>query len=108
DTAALRERVRVAHQHGHAAAFARPETGGALVKHAHVVGRERASFGKTDDFKRVKAQINAAGNRNIEIARHERGTGVGRGQQRTGARAVHSVAAAFQIKLIADAPGDGV
>ena len=98
----------MAHEHDHAAAFARPESGGAFVEDAHLVGRERAGLGKTDEFKRVKAQVNAAGNRDIEIARRERGTGVGNGEQRTGARAVHGVAAAFQIKLIADAPGDGV
>ena len=106
--AALRDGVFVAHQHHHAAAFARPEAGRALIKHAHVVGRERTRLGEADNLKRVEAQVHAAREGDFKIAGHERRAGVRDGEQGTGARAVHGVAATFQIKLIADAPGDGV
>ena len=65
-------------------------------------------LGEAHHFERVEAQIHAAGEGHVEIARDEGRTGVGDGQQRAGAGAVHRVAAALQIELIADAPGDGV
>ena len=104
----LRQRVLVPHERDKSAAFARPEARRALVEHAHVVRRERADLGEAGQFKRIETEIHAPGQRHIEITAGERRTGVRDGKQRGRARAVHGVAAAFEIKLIADASGDGV
>ncbi|HXJ00537.1 MAG TPA: hypothetical protein VNH44_04895 [Micropepsaceae bacterium] len=69
------------HQHDHAAAFTRPKTGGPLVIDAHLVGRERARLGKADDLEGIEAQINSAGNGNVEVARRQGRTGVRNGEQ---------------------------
>ena len=104
----LRDRVLVPHQHHKAAALARPEARRAPVEDAHFVGGQRAGFRKTDDLEWVEAQIHAARQRNIQVAARQRRAGICHREQRGSARAVHRVTAAFEIELIADAPGDGV
>src|ERR1035437_128066 len=98
----------MAHQGDESAAFARPESCGALVEYAHFLGGESAGLGEADEFEGVEAQIDTARESGIEIAAGEAGAGVGDRQQGRGASPIDSVSAAFEIKLVADAPGDGV
>src|ERR1035438_3747310 len=108
DAAALCQGVFMAHQGDKSAAFARPESRGALVEDAHLFGGESAGFGEADEFEGVEAQIDTARESGIEIAAGEAGASVSDRQQGRGAGPINSVSAAFEIKLIADAPGDGV
>src|SRR5258705_13457155 len=68
DSAAQGQRVLLAHQNDEAATFSRPETGGALVENAHLIGSQSACFGKADQLERVEAQVHAAGKGNVQVA----------------------------------------
>ena len=98
----------MAHQHHHAAAFARNEASGALVVDPHLIGRERAHLGEAHQFKGINADVHPAGDGDVEIAAEQLVAGLGHSEQGGAAGAIHAVAAAMEIEVIADAAGDGV
>src|SRR5947209_13203220 len=100
--------VFMAHEHNHAAAFARPEAGGLSVKDAHLVARESAEAGEAGKLERIEAEIDAASDGDVYVATVQSGACSSHGQQAGSAGAINGVAAALEIKVVADAAGDGV
>ena len=108
DVAALRDRVFVAHQHDEAAAFAGEEAVRLLVVHPHALLRERRALREADQLERIEREIDAARERDVEVAVDERVARVDDREQRRRARAVDGVAAAVEAEVVADASGDRV
>ena len=63
----LRQRIRQTHQHHHATAFTGPEAGRSSVVDPHRISSQGPGLGEAHELERVEAQINAAGQRDIEI-----------------------------------------
>src|SRR5262249_61645292 len=102
------KRVFLAHEHHHAATLARPEAGRLRVKDSHLVPGERAQSGEAGQFKGIQTKIDASRDGHIDITALERRAGGSDGEQAGGAGAVHGVAAALKVKVIADAAGNRV
>ena len=100
--------VGVAHQHDDAAPFAGQKPTRVFVVHAHVVACERTDAREADELEWVEAQVDAAGDDDVEIVIHERGAPVRDREQRRRTRSVDGVPAAGEIEEVADAAGDGV
>src|ERR1043165_4766298 len=98
----------MAHQHYEAASLAWQKTFGTLVVHAHLLRRQRTDFREANQLKRIQTQINATGDRDVEITGREQRTGSVYGNKRRGARAVNGVTTTAQIVVITDTPGDRV
>jgi hypothetical protein len=98
----------MAHQYYKAATLARQKTFGPLVVHAHLLRRKRADFREANQLKRIQTQINATGDRHVEITGREQRTGGVHGNERRGAGAVNGVTTTAQIVVITDASGDRV
>ncbi len=95
------------HQHDHAAAFPGQEPGGARVVDAHVAPGQGAGLGQPDQLERVEAEVHAAGQGDVEIARRQRGARGRHREQRRRVRPVHGVAAAAEPEVAADPGRDG-
>src|SRR5947209_17986720 len=100
--------VFMAHEHNHAAAFARPEAGGLSVKDAHLVARESAEAGEAGKLERIEAEIDAASDGDVYVTAVQSGACSSHGQQAESASAINGVAAAQQIKAVSDAARAGV
>ncbi len=83
DPSALGQRVGQPHQHDDAAAFARPETRPMGVEDPHGIRGQGPGLGEADQLERVEAQIHPARQGHVQVARRQRGTRVGQGQQAT-------------------------
>jgi hypothetical protein len=108
DGAPLGDGVFRAHQHDEAAALAGEEAVGFPVVHPHPFFREGRTFCKADQLERIEAEIDAAGQGDVEVTVEQGVAGVDHRQERGGAGAVDGVAAAVEAEVVADAAGDGV
>src|ERR1051326_5924620 len=66
------ERIFLAHEHHHAAAFTRPEAGGLRIKNAHLIAGKSAEAGEAGKLEGIEAEITAAGNGNVHVTTGER------------------------------------
>ncbi|EPX82294.1 hypothetical protein Salmuc_03082 [Salipiger mucosus DSM 16094] len=108
DVLALLEGVLEPHQRDEAAALAGPEALGPFVVDAHLGPGERGGAREADQLEWVEAEVHAPRKHHVCIAHDQRSAGVGDRQQRGGTGAVDGKAAALEVEVVADAPGDGV
>ena len=90
------------------AALAGKEAIAGAVVDLHVGIGERAHLGEAHQLERIEADVDATGQRDVDVAGAE-GIRCGRdGQQRRGASTVDGVPAASQVHVVADAASDRV
>src|SRR6185437_16280342 len=86
----------------HAAALAGQEPGRVLVVDPHVRGGQDASLRQAHQVERVKADVHAAGHRDIKLAAYQRGTGGGDRGERGRTAGVDREAASGEAEVRAD------
>ncbi len=95
-------------EHHETAALAGYEAFSAAVINRHITVGECTGFGKTDQLKRVQADVHTTHDSQVQILIHHSRCGMGHGQQRRRAGPVDSEAPAHQVEMIADATGNGI
>ena len=100
--------VGFAHEDQKTRSFAGPKTLRFGVIGTHVLARERTIAGKADEFERVEAQIDSAGERGIDFTEDEAAARRRDGEQGGCAGAVDGITPAGQVEIVANAAGDDV
>jgi len=76
-------------------------------QNAHFLRGKRAVLEKADNLERIEIKSTPPAC-HVQIAGFQGSAGIGHGQQRGSARTIDGVAAALEIELIANPPGNGV